>query len=172
MCALSGASFWGLPPSAGTHTRFPPEEWWWCPCLPSLDSGSSWLGPGRDTISHKASLISELGMYFCGLHTCEGMMGLLLGRKQFGGLGDRAVVPPGSGSSVLGDGGRSLALAGSCPPWILSSVCSSADVGLESTRFPAPCWGLGTKTYQKNPHVPDPMNLEKMVLEALLALMP
>ena len=68
---------------------------------------------------------------------------------------------------MLGDGGRSLALAGSCSPVDFSSVCSSADVGLESTRVPAPCWGLGTKTYQKNPMSQTSMNLEKMVFEAL-----
>lgn len=33
-------------------------------CLPSLDSGSPWLGSGRDTVSYKALLISDLGMYF------------------------------------------------------------------------------------------------------------
>ena len=74
---------------------------------------------------------------------------------------------PGSGSSVPGDGSRSPALAGSCSSVDFSSVCSSADVGLESTRFPVPCWALGTKTYQKNPMSQTSMSLERIVLEAL-----
>ena len=138
-------------------------------CLPSLDSGSPWLGPGRDTVSYKAVLISELGMYFfCGLPTRE-LCGwdCRLEESSLDGWGTGWWSQPGSGSSVLGDGGRSLALSGSCSPVDFSSVCSSAHVGLESTRFPAPCWGLGTKTYQKNSMSQTSMNLEKMVFGAL-----
>ena len=39
-------------------------------CLPSLESGSPWLGSGRDTVSYKALLISDLGMYFFAASKC------------------------------------------------------------------------------------------------------
>ena len=62
--------------------------------LPSLDSGSPWLGPGRDTDSYKPLLISELGMYFFVAFThVKGVDGIVAWKKAVGRGGGQGGGP-------------------------------------------------------------------------------
>lgn len=115
-----------------------------CPsvCLPSLGRPSA--GPGRRSRANKALLHVWARHLFFADFTHVKSVGEVVAWKRAGlrevGTGHSVAElrpHPSSSSSVLCDGGRSASLAGSYLSVDHSSVCSLADMGLVSTRFPA-----------------------------------